>query len=563
MRATGPAGSEIAITGTGSRCGRVSGPIALARPARSPLARRRGAAGSTGIGCACERGLASASASCRRVVFRLNRPTPHTPCVCVESRAGDVRGRSMRRRAERSGSVRSGAMGSMCPGPSDGAPATTRADDRAADHDLPTDRPLPRPRRRAGRRHERDPARLSRSCSSIPSGRRWRRAPHDGAQQGVGDPARPGTAGRVRPRAALAVGECVRPERPTAAPPPPVGRAYGTVLDFGRYAGWSFGQLAVHDPDYLLWLERTPIGRPMGAEIRATLLQVREPELDASPLHASRRRPLTFRGAEQSVAYDGARRGAAESANARALEHHDTVTSSSRSRAHECKKPVWPPHSIEFGPSGRTTLGSRADRSSTGVPSSSAVLEIGPFCNPALVGTHVRYFDVLDSDGSGGTGKRLGKVQIVVRDDPLCVRPARSLRRRRERSPLFSSHCIEHQPDLVHHLQQVSALLQDDGRYFLSSPTSAIALTTSCPRVRSRVPRSPCSARVSTTSQSVIEHRALITHNDPVRHWRGDTVPCSGSKTPNRCTAALDEYSAANGRYIDVHAWQFTPAASD
>ena len=59
------------------------------------------------------------------------------------------------------------------------------------------------------------------------------------------------------------------------APPTPVGRAFGTVLDFGRYAGWSFGQLAVHDPDYLLWLERTPIGRPMGVEIRATLEQVK------------------------------------------------------------------------------------------------------------------------------------------------------------------------------------------------------------------------------------------------------------------------------------------------
>ena len=79
----------------------------------------------------------------------------------------------------------------------------------------------------------------------------------------------------------------------TPPPPPPVGRAYGTVLDFGRYAGWSFGQLAVHDPDYLLWLERTPIGRPMGAEIRAILTQVREPTLGVSPLHASQRRPST------------------------------------------------------------------------------------------------------------------------------------------------------------------------------------------------------------------------------------------------------------------------------
>ena len=65
------------------------------------------------------------------------------------------------------------------------------------------------------------------------------------------------------------------------SPPEPVGRAFGTVLDFGRYAGWSFGQLAVHDPDYLLWLERTPIGRPMRAEIHATLEQVK---VEPSPM---------------------------------------------------------------------------------------------------------------------------------------------------------------------------------------------------------------------------------------------------------------------------------------
>jgi curved DNA-binding protein CbpA len=45
----------------------------------------------------------------------------------------------------------------------------------------------------------------------------------------------------------------------------------GTVLDFGRYEGWTIDQLARHDPDYLLWLERTSIGRPLQAEIQAVL----------------------------------------------------------------------------------------------------------------------------------------------------------------------------------------------------------------------------------------------------------------------------------------------------
>lgn len=63
--------------------------------------------------------------------------------------------------------------------------------------------------------------------------------------------------------------ERARPDAPAArtTPPAPPPSGQGPVLDFGRYAGWSIGQLATHDPDYLLWLERTPIGRPMRAQI--------------------------------------------------------------------------------------------------------------------------------------------------------------------------------------------------------------------------------------------------------------------------------------------------------
>lgn len=62
----------------------------------------------------------------------------------------------------------------------------------------------------------------------------------------------------------------VREQQAPAFTPPP-GKQSGSVLDFGRYAGWSLGQLAPADPDYLLWLVRTPIGRPYYAEIRELL----------------------------------------------------------------------------------------------------------------------------------------------------------------------------------------------------------------------------------------------------------------------------------------------------
>jgi curved DNA-binding protein CbpA len=55
-----------------------------------------------------------------------------------------------------------------------------------------------------------------------------------------------------------------------AAGPPP-GRPSGTVLTFGRYAGWSLGEVARHDIEYIEWLDRAPIGRNYRPEIDAIL----------------------------------------------------------------------------------------------------------------------------------------------------------------------------------------------------------------------------------------------------------------------------------------------------
>ena len=55
-------------------------------------------------------------------------------------------------------------------------------------------------------------------------------------------------------------------------PATPPGKPSGSVLDFGRYAGWSLGQIATADPVYLEWLARTPIGRSFNREIGALLV---------------------------------------------------------------------------------------------------------------------------------------------------------------------------------------------------------------------------------------------------------------------------------------------------
>jgi curved DNA-binding protein CbpA len=55
-----------------------------------------------------------------------------------------------------------------------------------------------------------------------------------------------------------------------AAGPPP-GNPSGSALNFGRYAGWSLGEIARSDLEYIEWLDRMPIGRPYRDEIDAIL----------------------------------------------------------------------------------------------------------------------------------------------------------------------------------------------------------------------------------------------------------------------------------------------------
>ncbi len=57
----------------------------------------------------------------------------------------------------------------------------------------------------------------------------------------------------------------------TGAAGPPPGNPSGSRLNFGRYAGWTLGEVARTDLEYLEWLDRVPIGRIYQAEIDVLL----------------------------------------------------------------------------------------------------------------------------------------------------------------------------------------------------------------------------------------------------------------------------------------------------
>lgn len=187
-------------------------------------------------------------------------------------------------------------------------------------------------------------------------------------------------------------------------------------------------------------------------------------------------------------------------------------------------------------------------------------LEIGPFASPLLHGKNVSYCDVLDQTNLRKRAAGLGLNPDAV---PF-VRYVLGVGGLDEVGDVFdavlSSHAIEHQPDLINHLQQVQRRLENgSGRYFVLIPDKRycfdkyIATSTIAEVIQAHTEQ-----RTTHCLRSVIEHRSLTTHNNSLVHWLrpGALRPAVSA---NSVSAAVNEWRQAEGKYIDVHAWYFTP----
>lgn len=189
-----------------------------------------------------------------------------------------------------------------------------------------------------------------------------------------------------------------------------------------------------------------------------------------------------------------------------------------------------------------------------------AVLEVGPFCNPALVGDNIRYFDVMDRLA---LQRRASEIGFAYREAPDIdyVSASGDLAVVNDRfEAVFSAHCIEHQPDLIYHLRNVSRILPEGGRYYLIVPDRRFCFDYTIPETTiAEVIQAYLQAHRLHSFTNVIRHLALTTHNDPVRHWQGDHFdPGHEERIAVRVGQAMGSFSHAAGVYIDVHAWQFT-----
>lgn len=185
-------------------------------------------------------------------------------------------------------------------------------------------------------------------------------------------------------------------------------------------------------------------------------------------------------------------------------------------------------------------------------------LEIGPFCNPFLTGREVAYLDVL-------TAKELRERALAIGLDasrcPARIEYVGDIEQiDRTFDLVFSSHSIEHQPDLVHHFQGVARILRPGGIYALIVPDKRFCFDHFNPESTiAGVLEAYHEKRRTHGLRSVIEHIALVTHNDAGRHWAGDHAELPVSDQPRRIAEAMEYYEANREGYLDVHAWCFTP----
>ncbi len=186
------------------------------------------------------------------------------------------------------------------------------------------------------------------------------------------------------------------------------------------------------------------------------------------------------------------------------------------------------------------------------------ILEIAPFTTPSLIGKNVKYFDLMDIEELKLRAKEynhdignITKIDYVSSDGNLNVIKDKF-------DYVLSSHCIEHLPDLILHFKNVEKLLKKQGYYFLIIPDKRYCFDALLPESSiSKIIEQHIEKRITHAPSSILEHRALTTHNDPIRHWKGDNN--NDNDIVERLSYAIREIKDNPKKYVDVHAWQFTP----
>lgn len=189
------------------------------------------------------------------------------------------------------------------------------------------------------------------------------------------------------------------------------------------------------------------------------------------------------------------------------------------------------------------------------------ILEIGPFNRPLVIGEDVFYFDILnqaDLDARATKTGRQGQAPFIHFVSPTGDLSVVDM----TFSAAVSAHCIEHQPDLISHLQAVAKLLNSGGYYFIIAPDKRYCFDHFIPESTvAEIIEAYHEKRKVHSLSNIIKQHALATHNGAPKHWGGDhnIENRNISEVCKKINLSIEKYKNSNGKYIDVHAWRLTP----
>ena len=214
-------------------------------------------------------------------------------------------------------------------------------------------------------------------------------------------------------------------------------------------------------------------------------------------------------------------------------------------------------------------------------------LEISPWDNPFLHGENVKYFSVEDAEALRKSAINASRHNNNVPEKIHFVSPTGDLGVVNETFDIvFSSHVIEHCPDLIEHIHGVTKILNAGGVYVLVVPDKRYCFDYyHSESTLTEVIDSFANERKIPRLADVINQGYTRTHNNAVLHWFGYHGERYGyRKTPlalDLKVEVMGEYfhddgqgtsfqdiahiveryseALAEGKYISTHNWRFTP----
>jgi len=190
-----------------------------------------------------------------------------------------------------------------------------------------------------------------------------------------------------------------------------------------------------------------------------------------------------------------------------------------------------------------------------------SILEIGPLHAPVFVGPMVKYFDVMDATGLKEKAIKHHLSTKHVPDVIDFVSPNGKWDMVDESFDMvYSAHVLEHQPDLIRHLQAVLSHVRSGGSYIMAVPDKRFCYNYYDPLTTLAEVLTAYYEKRTRHSFQTLLRAARTTHNDLMRHWHGDHgKPPSLTRRCCDIMASTWQKSLNGGDYIDAHAWYFTP----